>query len=745
MTEGSPGAGDIESRIRELQALADEGLITLDEYEQHRRRIRGETGDGETGDGEPIDAETAEAAPTEAMHGRALELLDELINNVWSPATWDDNESYYLEEHAPRIVRSDDPHFQWIDQANERLVVVRLRALMSPDEWQMLPELVRARRGLALHELESDRGRPGRLAAQERAQRATERERRETEEWGEVLERARREGQERIRREEEEVERARLARETEEESRNERDGQPAPERRRSPRRRRRRPAVAPGTTPAGPGDAPEPRQEESSETGADDAPPAIVASPSGQSDHPMESEASEVSLPRETPIAPGSGGDGPVEPAATPSPAATADQGTEREVSEESPPQSVEEPRVVAEEEAAALPGPQAPEGDQGPAGPVDDRRAEILDRVRKAGKPEMDGAAAAIEDYELRLDAAGEHSLADVVSVYAERVEAVERGDLPPAMSMAPAALTPDMVGTALSHNRVEGWIEIIRNALIFMPVLLTWLKLQSAVAAYRPTPGETFFDFWVSEGGSGLAGGTLADAAIQVAVVLVLLIGVNVLLGVMRRRTALRGARIGREFAAALFRAEGAGTARRIADPQDALEGFVHASTELTTNLRSVGELLQASVIPFADSVGVAQQALREMSDAVKRQERQLGEVVERLGRVAEIGDQLGALQRDFAGAQDAASRSAQALAGIRDSLNPSARDFAGAAVTLDRLAEQLARMTEAMAGAIADLESGLDSSSGHLREAASSMNAVATRVLDDLDGRGGQGDGR
>ena len=679
MAEDSPDAGDVESsRLRELQQLADEGLITLDEHEQHRRRIRGETGDGESGD-----AKTAEAAPPETMHGRALDLLDELIR-TWS--RWDDNESYYLEEHAPRIVRSDDPDFHWIDQENERVVVTRLCALMSPDEWRILPELVRARRGLALHELESDRRRPGRLAAQERARRATERERRETEEWGEALERARREGQERIRREEEEMERARLAREAEDESRNERDGQPAPGRRRSARRRRRRPAA---------------------------------------------------------PIEPTSGDDSPVEPAATPSPAATADQGTEREVSDEPPPQRVDEPRVVAEEEAAALPVPPAPGADQDPAGPVDDRRAELLDHLRRAGSPTRDGAAASIEGYAQRLARVGDQPLAEAVSAYADRVGAVERGDLPPAMSMAPAALIPDMVGTALSHNRVESWIEIIRNALIFMPVLLTWLKLQSAVAAYRPTPGETFFDFWVSEGGSGLAGGTLADAAIQVAVVLVLLIGVNVLLGVMRRGTALRGARIGREFAAALFHAEGAGTARRLADPQDALEGFVHASTELTTNLRSVGELLQASVTPFADSVGVAQQALREMSDAVTRQERQLGEVVERLGRVAEIGDQLGALQRDFAGAQDAASRSAEALAGIRDSLDPSARDFAGAAVTLERLAEQLARMTEAMAGAIADLDSGLDSSSGHLREAATSMNAVATRVLDDLDGRGSQGD--
>ena len=681
MTEDSPDAGDVEStRLRELQALAAEGLITPDEYEQHRRRIRGETGDGE-----PVDAETAEAAPPEAMHGRALDLLDELINKVWSRATWDKNASYYLEEHAPRIVRSDDPDFQWIGQENERVVVTRLHALMSPDEWQILPELLLARRGLALHELESDRGRRGRLAARERARRATERERRETEEWGEALERARREGQERIRREEE-AERARLAREAEEESRSERGGQPAPGRRRSARRRRRRPAE---------------------------------------------------------PIEPTSGDDSPAEPRATPSLAATANQGTEREVSEEPPPQSVEEPHAVAEE-GEALPGPQAPGGDQDPAGPVDGRRAELLDRVRRPGRPEADGAAAGIEDYALRLDAAGEHSLANVVSAYAERVEAVDRGDLPPAMSMAPAAVAPEMIGAALARSRTDTGIELIRNALIFVPVLWTWLKLQSAVSAYRPSD-ESFFDFWAREGGQGLLGGTLAGAAREVAIVLVLLIAVNVILGLRRSRTVERGARIAREFAAALVHAEGAGAARRIADPQDALEGFVHASTELTTNLRSVGELLQASVTPFADSVGVTQQALREMSDAVTRQERQLGEVVERLGRVAEIGDQLGALQRDFAGAQDAASRSAEALAGIRDSLDPSARDFAGAAVTLERLAEQLARMTEAMAGAIADLESGLDSSSGHLREAATSMNAVATRVLDDLDGRGGQGDRR
>ena len=357
----------------------------------------------------------------------------------------------------------------------------------------------------------------------------------------------------------------------------------------------------------------------------------------------------------------------------------------------------------------------------------------------------EEGGVAASLLDYARRLAGAGDQPLGDAVSAYADRVGGVERGELPPSMSVAPAAIAPEMIGAALSRSWLEPVIEVIRNTLIFGPVLWTWLKLQTAVTAYEPG-AVSFFDFWVQTGGSGLIGGsTLGEAAQEVAFILVALIAVNVFLGLWRRRTAARGARLGREFASVLASAEAVGSGRRSSDPQAALDGFVHASNELTVNLRSVGESLERSVTPFADSVGVARETLREMSDAVTRQERRLAEVVERLGRVAEIGDQLGALQRDFAEAREAASRSAEALAGIRESLDPSARDFAGAAATLEQLAGQLERMTEVMAGEITGWASGLDSSAGKLNEAAISMNAVATRVLDDLDGRGSPGDGR
>ncbi len=430
--------------------------------------------------------------------------------------------------------------------------------------------------------------------------------------------------------------------------------------------------------------------------------------------------------------------DGPT-PDLSPEPVSAESDGEVQPEGSSLDPDEVPGPPEGQDEGTTELPG-----ADSEASRVAEEARADEPDLVQASALPDRGSVATDLDRYAQRLDRARERPLADAVSAYADRVDAVEGGELPPSMSVAPAAIAPEMVGAALGRSRIEGWIEVVRNGLIFVPVLWTWLKLQSAVEAYsRTDPGDQqFFHFWVETGGRGWFGGTLAEAAAEVAVILAALIVVNVFLGIWRRRTAARRARIGRAFAATLARAEATAAASRSADPQAALEGFVFASNELSTNLRSVGELLEGSVTPFADSVSVAQQALREMSDAVTRQERQLAEVVERLGRVAEIGDQLGMLQRDFAGAQDAAARSAEALGGIRDSLDPSARNFAGAAVTLDQLAEQLTRMTEAMAGAIADLESGLDSSAGNLREAATSMNAVATRVLDDLDGRG---DGR
>ncbi len=318
------------------------------------------------------------------------------------------------------------------------------------------------------------------------------------------------------------------------------------------------------------------------------------------------------------------------------------------------------------------------------------------------------------LRGYARRLEGLGEQHLASAVREYAERVGAVERGELPAGLSAAPVAIAPAMVGAVLVRRpRLEGFLELFRNVLVFVPVLWTWLKLQTAVSDYPPGTDQNFFDFWVETGGSApLVGGTLADAALQVALILVLLIVVNSLLGLIRDRTERRREREAQGFAAVLAHAEAAGVARGVGDERSGA---------------TAGEPSDSAGQPLEETSG---------ADAGRRR---LDDVVEQLRAVAGMGDQLAALRAEFAETREAAERSARALTEIRDRLDPSARDFADAAETLAQLAAHVERVTGAMAGTIAALDGGLEASAEHLREAATSLNVVAARVLEEVaDGR-------
>ena len=651
------------------------------------------------------------------MRGRAVELLDELIGVVWSRSSWDEQEAYYLEAHAPRIARSDDPEFRWIDQDNERVILKRLRELMSDDEWRILPELIRFRRPFSLIEPKFNRDRPASVVA-----------------WTAALARARHEGA------------ARLASEgaARGDQRGGRDGSdasageppPAPEdpradgRRDDPSEARLRELAEladEGLTSAEEHGENRRRvtdgEAEQGEAMSDDAQKA--ESPNDKSASAAGGEATDAVRPDTSRPAGGA-----TAPSRKPWPRSAGKPDASRPAGDATPDERESDDEHSADRDTP----PDAPSPAPDPAQAAPDRR----------GTPPVGGAPAGaamdLRGYAERLAEAGEQVLAGAVGEYAERVRGVEWGELPAVMGVAPAAIAPQMVGAALVRNRLEVWIEHIRNVLIFMPVLWTWLKLQAAVSAYPNDATTTFFDYWVDTGGSApVTGGTLADAALQTALIVVLLIVVNALLGMLRNHTQRRRDREARRFAAVLAGAEAAGAAHRAHDPQSALAGFAVAAAGLTTELRSVGEALKHSAAPFAESVELARRALTETSEAVAGQQRRLDAVVEQLHGIAGMGDQLGALRAEFALARGAAERSAEALAGIRDSLDPSARDFATAAGTLAQLAGHLQRMTEAMAGTIDSLDDGLESSAGHLREAATSMNTVATRVLDELgDGR-------
>jgi len=126
----------------------------------------------------------------------ALELIDELISG-WNQ--WEANEVYYLTELVPAIVGGDNSIRL---MSNEREIVAELRELLTSDEWEQLPDLIKAQHEHRVIEIESDRKRQLADHAQRMQKEVERRKRLEAD-----RERLHREQQERSRQEEAERER----------------------------------------------------------------------------------------------------------------------------------------------------------------------------------------------------------------------------------------------------------------------------------------------------------------------------------------------------------------------------------------------------------------------------------------------------------------------------------------------------------------------------------------------------------
>lgn len=333
------------------------------------------------------------------------------------------------------------------------------------------------------------------------------------------------------------------------------------------------------------------------------------------------------------------------------------------------------------------------------------------------------------LRDYATRLAWAGAQPLAAAVEGYAARVEGVERGELSPSAGANPSALTPALVGEALADNRVADFLEPIRNALIFAPVLWTWIEFGLASRGFQGVE-QSFLLYWQQHG---------LYRAVAVAVgLLVVMIAVNVALGLARAAGERNGASRAREFAALLAEAEGVGAGRRADDPQEAIAAFASAGRSLTDDLRAVGGTLTAATRPLTDSVDIARAVMADVAAAIERQQEQIAAIAASLAGVSQVADRLGALEASFAAAQDATKESAAALDRIRASLDPRTEELslavnrvADLASRMERAADQIARATEDYGKSLRGFADGAE----QLGEAARTMNAVAIRLRDDM----------
>lgn len=336
------------------------------------------------------------------------------------------------------------------------------------------------------------------------------------------------------------------------------------------------------------------------------------------------------------------------------------------------------------------------------------------------------DGGQAPVESWERwageltgygdRLMAAGARTLGCIVHAHAMRVRDVGERKRPPSAAAPPVAIDADMVGRVLASGgawrRMERALEVVRNVLIFVPVLIAWIKISN-------------------DGLDDL--GDMQGTAILVACFIGALIVAHVALGLMRQRREALAERIARDFATAL-----AATAMSLPpatdDAESAIAAFAQAGAELSGELRGAGR-----------SLTEAREVLERMARTVEAQGEQVDRMLGLLEPIARIGDQMGGVQDELRDVTARLAETMQALGDIRQHLAPTAGNLAETAGKLEALTGQMdatGRQLGRMSDVFGSRFEPLDHAAANFERAVKDLNAVMARVLGELDGSGPRG---
>ena len=316
------------------------------------------------------------------------------------------------------------------------------------------------------------------------------------------------------------------------------------------------------------------------------------------------------------------------------------------------------------------------------------------------------------LRGYGNRLTSAGEPTLGGIVLAHAMRARDVGEGRQPPPVMALPSSIDPAMVGRTLAsagaQRRMERVLEVVRNILIFVPVLIAWAHIAN-------------------EGLDNL--GDLRTTAILVMVFIIALIAAHVVLGIMRQRREALADHIAREFAGALAAAELSIAPQRATSAESAIAAFAQVGAELTASLRGAGESLAA-----------ARGVMDRMARTVELQGEQVGQMLTLLAPIARIGEQIGGVQVELRDVTAQLGATARTLGDIRQNLAPTSEKLATTVAGLETLTGQM-ETTGQQLGRMSDVFGSrfepLDQAAANVEEAAKALNVVAERLLAETDG--------
>ncbi|MGX2995809.1 methyl-accepting chemotaxis protein [Streptomyces sp. JNUCC 64] len=350
--------------------------------------------------------------------------------------------------------------------------------------------------------------------------------------------------------------------------------------------------------------------------------------------------------------------------------------------------------------------------------------------------------------------DLAGQPGLAsrrDELTTLADALQGIGDSDLEPwtELDLLAAYARPESVrpapGDEPGRGRLWGLLEAALGALVFVPLLLTWVGLTRASSAYEALIGSDpkmaarpFLQLWQTGFDGRLTGwSTFGNVAMLATGALVVLLVLTALHGVRRAREDRREAEAGRAAEELLARLVPVLTRAQLLLNEERLPSPARFTAELTKAAGSLGSLVRRSSVTqkeltaAATAVGEAldgaerrlasvDAATRPLEDAVTRVETAVrttgdgvgkaldgvravsGEVRDELGeagrRVEDSVHTLGAAQRSFTTATEVATDvSARVLDRLDEVTEETARAVAGSRETVRRLADEAAALRE------------------------------------------------
>lgn len=318
-------------------------------------------------------------------------------------------------------------------------------------------------------------------------------------------------------------------------------------------------------------------------------------------------------------------------------------------------------------------------------------------------------------------------HRVEDDPYIHGLVVAVRRRDDLSMWASLNPLDLLPTPRVTAGSMaRRLATVFAIVRNVLVFLPVLLTWLAIGRAVEAFgkfeklyaaRIAEGETrdlnFLLFWhdpdgylAPAGTPGVGKGLLAhhwrigDVAVLdawiVGVIIALTLLANVLRAYAERRSASSESRLMNDrLAVALAVADGL-HGKRHATPDSIEESLAESLNDLTQAARDVNEAA-ARMERASGVVGTMTPHLEALNEHVQR----LAEATS-----SQVSKAMGDLVSSVQGLNDSVSGSVTAV-------------FGNAVSSLEEVGNQLSRVAASVEYGVKQLRDDLDALGGPSRQ--------------------------